>query len=83
MNRIAAGLCLSALLLASPVLAKPKHPNINAAHNAIKNAIVKLTAAQVANEYDMQGHAAKAKELLEQAEKEVAQAREAADEAKK
>ena len=50
------------------------HPNLKAAHEAVKQAINKITAAQKANEYDMEGHAAKAKDLLEQAEKEIAQA---------
>jgi len=37
-------------------------------------------AAQVANEFDMNGHAAEAKELLEQASKELKEAAEAANE---
>ncbi len=56
-----------------------KHPNIGAAHNHVKQAIEKLTAAQRANEYDLGGHATKAKELLAQADKEIAAAREAAN----
>jgi hypothetical protein len=44
----------------------------------VKQAMEKISAAQVANEFDMEGHAAKAKELLEQAEKEIGQAAEAA-----
>ena len=37
----------------------------------------------MANEFDMEGHAAKAKDLLNQAEKEIRQAAEAATENKK
>jgi hypothetical protein len=39
-------------------------------------------AAQTANEFDMAGHAAKAKELLDQANNELKQAAEAANAAK-
>jgi hypothetical protein len=56
------------------------HPNLVAAHNEIKLAMEKITAAQKANEYDMEGHAAKAKALLEQAEIEIKMAAEAANE---
>ncbi len=45
----------------------------------MKQAIQRLSAAQRANEYELGGHTAKAKELLEQAEKEIAQAWEAAE----
>ena len=78
MNRIIVGI-LGAALIAGPALAKGKHPNIGAAHQLVKQAIQRLTAAQRANEYELGGHAAKAKELLEQAEKEIAQAWEAAE----
>ena len=60
-----------------------KHPNLAAAQKAIANAFEKIEAAQKANEYDMEGHAAKAKELLEQAAAELKQAAEAANENKK
>jgi hypothetical protein len=39
----------------------------------------KVTAAQQANEYDMNGHAAKAKELLSQAYREIKLAAQAAN----
>ena len=55
------------------------HPNLHAAHKLIQDAMEKITAAQKANEYDMEGHAKKAKELLEQAEVEIKQAAEAAE----
>jgi hypothetical protein len=60
-----------------------KHPNIAAAQKLSEEAYEKLTAAQTANEFDMQGHAKKAKELLEEANKEMKLAAEAANEAKK
>ena len=44
-----------------------KHPNLAAAQELCEQAYNKVTAAQQANEFDMQGHAAKAKNLLEQA----------------
>jgi len=42
----------------------------------------KIVAAQEANEWDMKGHAQKAKELLDQANKELKEAAEAANAAK-
>ncbi len=60
-----------------------KHPNLNAAQKALKNAADKISEAQKANEYDMAGHAAKAKELIDQADAELKLAAEAANENKK
>jgi len=45
-------------------VSKGKHPNLSAAQNFSLKAFEKITAAQEANEWDMQGHAKKAKELL-------------------
>ena len=56
-----------------------RHPNIAAAQRLAEQAFQKVTAAQQANEWDMEGHAAKAKELLEQANHELKQAAEAAN----
>jgi F0F1-type ATP synthase membrane subunit b/b' len=78
----------SVLMFASSVaFAKPatnvsakKHPNIAAAQKLAKQAYDKITAAQKANEYDMEGHAAKAKDLLEQVNAELKAAAEAANE---
>jgi SOS response regulatory protein OraA/RecX len=47
------------------------HGNLRAAQRLIEKAIDKVTAAQVANEYDMEGHAARAKELLDRAYDEI------------
>ncbi len=78
----------AALLVAGTALAqKParnvsarRHPNIAAAQRLSQQAFEKIVAAQHANEWDMQGHAQKAKELLEQANAELKQAAEAANE---
>jgi len=55
-----------------------RHPNLAAAQGFIEKAINKVSAAQVANEFDMNGHAAKAKTLLDQANNEIKLAAEAA-----
>jgi hypothetical protein len=47
------------------------HPNLAAAQEFIEKAVNKISEAQKANEYDMHGHAARAKELLDQAYDEV------------
>jgi hypothetical protein len=44
-----------------------RHPNLAAAQKLCDEAYQKVVAAQEANEFDMQGHAQKAKGLLEQA----------------
>lgn len=76
---------LGAVLVAGMVVAGPLkgHPNLKKAHNKIKEAQALITKAQAANEFDMEGHAAKAKDLLDQAEQEIAQAAEAASANKK
>ena len=56
-----------------------RHPNLAAAQRLSTEAFEKIKAAQVANEWDMNGHAQKAKELLEQANVELKQAAEAAN----
>jgi hypothetical protein len=48
-----------------------KHPNLAAAQQLSLQAFNKVTAAQQANEWDMAGHAAKAKDLLDQANSEL------------
>ncbi len=56
-----------------------KHPNIAAAQRLTEQAYNKITAAQQANEWDMQGHASHAKDLLDQANRELKLAAEAAN----
>ena len=71
----------AALVAAGAAFAGPEAgpPNIIAARDAVQVAIEKLHAAQVANEYDMGGHAAKAEKLLHEAEQEMKLAAEAAN----
>ena len=71
--------------LSTQVYAGPEagHPNIIAAREDAQHAIEKMHAAQVANEYYMNGHAAKAEQLLKDAEKEMKLAAEAANKNKK
>jgi hypothetical protein len=59
-----------------------KHPNLSAAQKLSIEAYNKIIAAQNANEFDMEGHAAKAKDLLDQVNSELKQAAEAANKAK-
>jgi hypothetical protein len=56
-----------------------KHPNLAAAQHLSRQAWEKINAAQQANEWDMNGHAAKAKELLDQVNNELKLAAEAAN----
>lgn len=53
-----------------------KHPNIAAAQRLADEAADKVTAARAANEWDLDGHAARAKELLNQASHELTEAAE-------
>jgi hypothetical protein len=78
----------ASLLLAGGMIlaAKPvenvnphKHPNLASAQELVRQAYQKVGAAQKANEWDMDGHAAKAKELLDQVNVELKQAAEAAN----
>lgn len=59
-----------------------RHPNLAAAQRLSQDAYEKILAAQRANEWDMKGHAQKAKELLEQVNAELKAAAEAANQAK-
>jgi hypothetical protein len=59
-----------------------KHPNLAAAQRLSAQAYQKISDAQQANEWDMQGHAAKAKTLLDQANNELKAAAQAANAAK-
>jgi hypothetical protein len=72
------GLFASGVLVGQNVSAH-RHPNLNAAQNLMGQAVQKLDAAQQANEFDMNGHAQKAKDLLGQAFAQVKQAAEAAN----
>ena len=50
---------------------KYSHPNLMAADKLCAQAFAKLEAAQAANEYDLGGHAKKAKDLIKQAQDEI------------
>lgn len=54
-----------------------RHPNIAAAQRLVEQAFNKITEAQRANEWDLAGHAEKAKRLLDEANAELKQAAEA------
>jgi len=56
-----------------------RHPNLAAAQRLSQQAFEKISAAQQANEWDMQGHAAKAKDLLDQVNRELKLAAETAN----
>ena len=58
------------------------HPNMEAARAALNTAETKITAAQKANEYDLGGHAAKAKDLITAAKEELRLAAETSNEKK-
>ncbi len=74
-------LCAGAAMAQKPVenVSGKRHPNLAAAQNLSQKAFEKVTAAQVANEWDMDGHAAKAKELLDQVNQELKMAAQAAN----
>ncbi len=84
------GLVLAAaflLLIAGAALAQRprdnvssgRHPNLAAAQRLSQQAWEKVTAAQEANEWDMDGHAQKAKNLLDEVNRELKEAAQAAN----
>lgn len=81
----AALLCSSLSFAQKPVqnVSSKKHPNLAAAQRLTEQAYQKIVAAQQANEYDLGGHAQKAKELLDQANQELKQAATAANQNRK
>ena len=86
-NRLLTAVVGSLLLLGGVAVAqKPvrnvsgaRHPNLAAAQRLSRQAFEKIVEAQRANEWDMSGHAQKAKELLEQVNNELKEAAEAAN----
>jgi hypothetical protein len=74
-------LCATTLTAQRPPenVSPKRHPNIAAAQRFVEQAFNRITAAQEANEFDLGGHAAKAKELLDQVNKELKLAAEAAN----
>jgi len=85
-TRIAVPVLGSLLLIGGFAIAQPKkdisagrHPNLAAAQRLSSQAYERIIQAQQANEWDMQGHAQKAKDLLEQANNQLKMAAEAAN----
>ena len=83
---IACGFCVLLMFGALAVAQKPqrnisgaRHPNLAAAQRLSRQAWEKIVEAQKANEWDMSGHAQRAKELLDQVNKELKLAAEAAN----
>jgi F0F1-type ATP synthase membrane subunit b/b' len=64
-------------------VSRTRHPNIASAQRLARQAYDKIVAAQRANEWDMKGHAQKAKELLDQVNNELKMAAEAANQNKR
>jgi hypothetical protein len=77
----ALALAMSVALAGAPVdnISNQKHPNLAAAQRLSTQAYEKISQAQQANEWDMGGHAAKAKDLLDQVNRELKEAAEAAN----
>jgi hypothetical protein len=85
-NRLITAAVGTIVLAAGMAIAQParnvsgaRHPNLAAAQRLSQQAYEKISAAQQANEWDMKGHAAKAKELLDEVNRELKQAAEAAN----
>ena len=86
-NRVLTAVLGSMLLVGGVAVAqKPvrnvsgaRHPNLAAAQRLSQQAFDKVSAAQQANEWDMEGHAKKAKQLLEEVNNELKQAAGAAN----
>lgn len=76
---VAFGLLLTGIAVHARDVSAARHPNLAAAQTFMEKAIEKISAAQVANEFDMKGHAAKAKALLDQAYVQIKLAAEAAN----
>jgi hypothetical protein len=88
-TRLLSAVIGTVLFVAGYALAQPKqdiskgrHPNLAAAQRLTDQAYNKIVAAQEANEFDLGGHAQKAKGLLEQANNELKQAAAAANQNK-
>lgn len=78
---LSAGMLAGGFALAQPErdVNPGRHPNLAAAQRLIAQAYQRITDAQQANEWDMHGHAAKAKDLLDQANRELKMAAEDAN----
>ncbi len=83
-NKAMGGALCLALVTGSVTVAQNvnphRHPNLAAAQRLVDQALGRIDAAQQANEFDMGGHAAKAKDLLARANEELKAAAEEANE---
>jgi len=87
---ILAGVCALLLVVAGVVFAAQppparnvnphRHPNIAAAQRLARQAFNKVVEAQRANEWDLGGHAQRAKDLLDQVNNELKRAAEESNE---
>jgi apolipoprotein N-acyltransferase len=81
---VGAAVCVS-FVLGAVVFAQPpvdvgdRHGNMRAAQQLIQQAWMKVDEAQRDNNYNLGGHAGRAKELLSQASSEIKQSAEAAN----
>jgi hypothetical protein len=79
---VAAGVLAVALVASAQEPAQnigSRHGNLQAAQSLVRQAFDRLTAAQEANEFDLGGHAGRAKELLREASDEIKMAAETAN----
>ena len=60
-------------------ISKGRHPNLAAAQRLSQQAWERIVEAQRANEWDLQGHAQRAKNLLDQVNNELKEAAEASN----
>jgi len=60
-------------------ISKSRHPNLAAAQRLSRQAYERIVMAQEANEWDLQGHAQKAKNLLDEVNNELKLAAEASN----
>jgi hypothetical protein len=84
--RVIAAFLGTLLIIGGLAMGQPKknvspgrHPNLAAAQRLSRQAYEKIIAAQQANEWDLKGHAQKAKDLLDQVNNELKQAAEASN----
>ena len=75
---VTAFIATTAVYAQKPNVNANRHPNLAAAQADLTRAWNKILDAQKANEFDLGGHAQKAKDLIDQANKELKQAAEAA-----
>jgi hypothetical protein len=85
-TRILSAIFGASLLVGGLAIAQPerninagRHPNLAAAQRLSSQAFEKIVEAQRANEWDLDGHAQKAKALLEQANEQLRAAATAAN----